>query len=131
MDRIEEKIETTLKMMVEQPPETMTNQVMAKIRTGKKRPGMLWIAIVSALACSAIVVGIVFSNGNGFLNADKQIGIQTATESSPKPMDDNYAAKAADEDKTQPPGQDSTAAVFLPLCIAGIWALHPLQTNGV
>lgn len=107
MDRIEEKLENTLKMLVDDPPETMTNEVMAKIRTGKKRPGMLWVAIASALACSVLVVGIVFSTGNLFPKADKQLAVETSAENTPKPMD-TYAAKAADEDKAQPPGADNS-----------------------
>lgn len=109
MDRIDEKIENTLKMLVDDPPETMTNQVMAKIRTGKKRPNMLWVAIASALACSVLVVGIVFSTGNLFPKADKQAAVDTVTDNSPKPID-SYASKAADEDKAQPPTNSVAAA---------------------
>ncbi len=109
MDRIDEKIENTLKMMVDDPPETMTNQVMAKIRTGKKKPNMLWVAIASALACSVLVVGIVFSTGNLFPKADRQAAVETSAENTPSPMD-SYAAKAADEDKAQPPTNSVAAA---------------------
>jgi hypothetical protein len=72
MDRIESKIEETLKMMRDDPPDTMTNQIMAKLRSqpARKNGFPVWVGIAAVSACALIVVvGITFS-GNANKNSE-------------------------------------------------------------
>ena len=64
MDRIEQKIDETLKMLSEDPPETLGNQVMASLRSQKpsRNRSFVWIGLVAGCALAvAVTAGVIFS----------------------------------------------------------------------
>ena len=64
MDRIEQKIDETLKMLSEDPPETLGNQVMASLRSQKpaRNRNFVWIGLVAGCALAvAVTAGVIFS----------------------------------------------------------------------
>lgn len=94
MDRIEEKIESTLKTIIEVPPDTLTNMVMSKVRSPRKKPAMLWIGIASTLACAAAVTVMVTTNGFGNLNQETPSAMLADSDKAADTAS-SYAAKAA------------------------------------
>jgi hypothetical protein len=106
MDRIEEKIENTLKMLAQDPPDTLVNQVMAKVRTSKKKPNMLWVGIASTLACAVVITVMVTTNGMGIFKNQVPAPMESM-DTAQNESTDTYAAKAAPPGK----GDDSSAGL--------------------
>lgn len=116
MDNFENKLNETLKMLRDEPPDTLTNQVMAKIRTeGKnvKKPFTLWIGVGSAVAC-LLVVGVVFGTGvfkNSSVPMEPPAALMVADKSAPE-----REAGSGKENAAQTAGttEDSTIAKMVP-----------------
>lgn len=106
MDRIEEKIESTLKTIVDAPPDTLTNMVMSRVRAPKKKPAMFWVGIASTLACAAVITVIVTTNGLGSFKNQASVPMESA-ETANDESAGSYAAKAA------PPGKGDDSATGL------------------
>ena len=117
MDNFENKLNETLKMLRDEPPDTLTNQVMAKIRVeGKsaRKPFALWIGVGSVVAC-LLVVGVVFGTG-----VFKNSSVPTAAPVALTVADRSMSAETADaskEETSQATGaaEDSNVAKMVPL----------------
>lgn len=115
MDNFEDKLNETLKMLRDEPPDTLTNQVMAKIRVeGKsaKKPFSIWIGVGSAAVC-LLVAGVVFSTGifkNSSVPTEPPMALTVADKSMPKGEADS--GKVADG--TTSGAEDSTIAKMVP-----------------
>jgi hypothetical protein len=88
MDRIEQKLDETLKMLSEDPPETLGNQVMASLRSQKpsKNRSFVWIGLVAGCALAvAVTAGIIFTGPKK--NADVAV---TSTKMADESAKDSY-----------------------------------------
>ncbi len=79
MDRFDQKLKEALAMR-DEPPETLTNQIMAQIRAEKprKNPAILWVGMSSVVA-GLLIVAVVFGTGV-FTKPGQEMAKQPAAE---------------------------------------------------